>query len=192
MLQAVPIGVIAVAAVFVTSVPASAAPLAGTPDTLTYVALGDSYAAGQGGGNYLNSCLQSPAGYPALLDAEPKIKLVSNLACSGATTADVIAQAQKVPRGTKLVTVTVGGNDLQVGAIAGACLLQADPAACVALIGQANYLLENDILLDSLLETYRAIAAAAPKAQIVVTLYPTLFPLSTSDPREAEINASTL
>ena len=35
-----------------------------------YVALGDSYAAGQGGGEYLNDCLQSPNGYPYLL--EPK------------------------------------------------------------------------------------------------------------------------
>ena len=43
---------------------------AGNSGTVQYVALGDSYAAGQGGGDYLNDCLRSLNGYPYLL--EPK------------------------------------------------------------------------------------------------------------------------
>ena len=57
-----------------------------------YVALGDSYAAGQGGSlayDNDNKCLRSPNGYPALLDAENQIHLRANAACTGATTSDV-------------------------------------------------------------------------------------------------------
>ena len=56
-----------------------------------YVALGDSYAAGQGASapeDYHNKCLRSPNGYPALLDAENQIHLRANAACTGATTSD--------------------------------------------------------------------------------------------------------
>ena len=49
-----------------------ALPAAANSGDVQYVALGDSYAAGQGGGaaSYVNEdCLQSTNGYPALLDA---------------------------------------------------------------------------------------------------------------------------
>ena len=58
--------------------------------TIQYVALGDSYAAGQGGvasSDYLDqTCLKSPNGYPYLLDAEKRIHLQTNAACTGAKT----------------------------------------------------------------------------------------------------------
>ena len=38
--------------------------------TVQYVALGDSYAAGQGGGDYLNDCLESPERLPISARAE--------------------------------------------------------------------------------------------------------------------------
>jgi hypothetical protein len=65
---------------------------AGHPGTVQYVALGDSYAAGQGGGTYLNSCLQTASGYPELLDAEKRIHLRANAACTGASTSEVIEE----------------------------------------------------------------------------------------------------
>ena len=58
---------------------------AGNPGTVQYVALGDSYAAGQGGGDYLNGCLESPNGYPYLLDPKMRIDLRTNAACTGAS-----------------------------------------------------------------------------------------------------------
>ena len=87
-----------------------------------YVALGDSYAAGQGAGSYLNSCLQSIHGYPELLDSEKRIDLEANATCTGATTSVVAnTQLSALNRGTRLVTLTVGGNDLDVSGVARTC-----------------------------------------------------------------------
>ena len=54
--------------------------------SLSYVALGDSYAAGFGAGKYVNDCYQSRRGYPALLDRETRASLRANATCNGATT----------------------------------------------------------------------------------------------------------
>ena len=89
-----------------------------------YVALGDSYAAGQGGGaagHYLNDCLQSPNGYPALLDAEKQIHLRANAACTGATTADVAKAAVSAEAKDQLVTLTVGAAYLGLSEVLAAC-----------------------------------------------------------------------
>ena len=66
---------------------------AGKSGTVQYVALGDSYAAGQGGGDYLNDCLESPNGYPYLLDPKMRIDLRANVACTGASTSEVSAHS---------------------------------------------------------------------------------------------------
>src|SRR3712207_4411824 len=88
-----------------TAMPAFASPTKNRGQ-LTYIALGDSYAAGQGGGAYLNACNQTAAGYPSLLDAERRIKLLRNLTCAGSETRDVLAsQADDLIRGVKLITV---------------------------------------------------------------------------------------
>ena len=100
--------------------PAYAAPP--TTPVLKYVALGDSYAAGQGAGDPLDSCLRSDAAYPVLLDAESRTNLLRTAACSGATIADVATtQLSQVNRGTTLVTLTVGANDLGAGAAYTVC-----------------------------------------------------------------------
>src|SRR3712207_9572352 len=92
------------------------------PRTVQYVALGDSYAAGQGAGSYANGCLQSPHGYPALIDSSQRVHLRADRTCTGADTADVmVRQISALNRGTRLVTLTVGGNDLDVARVAVAC-----------------------------------------------------------------------
>src|SRR5215218_1261586 len=96
-----------VALVMVGAVPAAAHSNSGT---VQYVALGDSYAAGQGGGSYLNSCLESPNGYPYLLDHRRRIDLRDNVACTGATTTTVAST--QLTKDTELVTLTVGAADL--------------------------------------------------------------------------------
>jgi hypothetical protein len=54
----------------------------------------------------LNNCLQSPNGYPALLDAENQIHLRANAACTGATTSDVSdEQLSALKQGTRSVTL---------------------------------------------------------------------------------------
>jgi lysophospholipase L1-like esterase len=164
-----------------------------------YVALGDSYAAGQGAPPYLNECLQSTNGYPYLLDAEKKIHLRANAACTGATTSDVAnEQLSVLKQGTRLVTLTVGAADLGLTAVLTACTA-GTPEQCQAAILSARRLLpatcEGESELERRLEElYAAVAAAAPNALILATGYPYLFELVEGDPDLAiktQINAAT-
>ena len=146
-----------------------------------YVALGDSYAAGQGGSlAYDNKCLRSPNGYPALLDAENQIHLRANAACTGATTSDVAEeQLSALKQGTRLVTLTVGAADLGLSRVLAACTA-GTPAQCQQAIGLANLLLPAECGDESELgrrlgNLYADVAEAAPNALIVATGYPLLF-----------------
>ena len=146
-----------------------------------YVALGDSYAAGQGGSlAYDNDCLRSPNGYPALLDAENQIHLRANAACTGATTFDVASgQLSALKQGTRLVTLTVGAADLGLSRVLAACTA-GTPAQCQQAIGLANLLLPAECGDESELgrrlgNLYADVAEAAPNALIVATGYPLLF-----------------
>jgi len=172
------------------ALPASAAP---TAPVNKYVALGDSYAAGQGGGGYTGACLRSPNGYPALLDAVKGTNLLRNVSCAQATTGIVNAtQLSALNRGTTLVTLTVGGNDLNVAGVAAACTL-GDQTQCLTAIGDATARLPG--LAGSLASTYSQVAAAAPNARVVVTGYPLLFAPSTDPqlgPLIAQINGATV
>lgn len=103
-----------------------------------YVALGDSYAAGFGAGSYVNACGQSPLGLPGLLDERRGIELTFNASCSGAKASadrtdavpDLPEQLEQlvgagfIGKGTDLVTVSAGGNDLDFGSVVGACAIQ--------------------------------------------------------------------
>lgn len=161
--------------------------------TMSYVALGDSYAAGQGAGHYFNSCLQSRRGYPAKLDRTRRVNLRANAACTGASTADVMTtQLVSLNRRTRLVTLTVGANDLQVAAVAAACVTGPNPT-CQAAIGQAVALLTPQpggasVLGSRLAATYASVAQAAPNARILVTGYPYLF----EAPTPGNPNADTI
>jgi len=169
-------------------IPASAAP---TAPVNKYVALGDSYAAGQGGGGYTDSCLQSPNGYPALLDAVKGTNLLRNVSCSSATTIDVTAtQLSALNRGTTLVTLTVGGNDLNVAGVAAACA-SADTVACGTAISAAGALLGSGELAGRLAATVAQVAVAAPNARVVVTGYPLLFAPS-SNVLIGQVNGATV
>ena len=97
--------------------------------TVQYVALGDSYAAGQAAGSFPN-CLQSPEGYPELLDSEQRIHLRANPTCSGATTSSVAdTQLSALNRGTRLVTLTVGAANLDLSGLLTVCTQT--PANCL-------------------------------------------------------------
>ena len=164
--------------------------------TVQYVALGDSYAAGQGGGDYLNGCLESRNGYPYLLSAEKRIHLRADVACTGADTSEVVStQLSALNRGTRLVTLTVGGADLDLSGVLGACTAPV-PTNCQPAIEQAVALLSvscgggSEQLRSRLTALYAEVADAAPNALIVVTGYPYLFePPAGGDPSATIINA---
>ena len=148
--------------------PAAAAP---PPPVAKYVALGDSYAAGQGTGVYVDACLRSPLGYPALLDAQPRVNLLRNASCTGADFADLDAQLAQINRGTTLVTVTIGANGVDLPGLLAACSPNPASPACVAAQIAANTYLTTE-LGPELAETLAAISSRSPNARIVVTGYP--------------------
>jgi lysophospholipase L1-like esterase len=150
-----------------------ALPAAADSPTVQYVALGDSYAAGQGAPPYLNSCLQSTKGYPALLDAEERIHLRANETCTGATTSTVAdTQLAALNRGTRLVTLTVGAADLGLSTVLTACTTGTQLQCLTAIEVASGGLVQLGIDLTDL---YAEVADAAPRARIVVTGYPHLF-----------------
>src|SRR5688500_1223392 len=99
-----------------------------------YVALGDSYSSGTGTGTYDldGRCQRSRYAYPPrVAKRRSNLKLVF-AACAGATTDDVLlTQASRLNAATRLVTITIGGNDVGFGDVFSACL-QGGAAACGA------------------------------------------------------------
>jgi len=136
-----------------------------------YVALGDSYAAGIGAGDYINDCGVSPAGYPALLDSRPRINLLRNAACSGSTIADVASsQLKAVNRGTTLVTLTAGGNDVNVFELYDACVEDAGTADCAGAVATIRERIAT--VGPKMAKLVAKIRDRAPRAKVVVTGYP--------------------
>jgi lysophospholipase L1-like esterase len=164
-----------------------------------YVALGDSYAAGQGGSQHYGdkTCLRSPNGYPALLDAENQIHLRADAACSGATTSDVSdEQLSALKQSTRLVTLTVGAADLGLSRVLAACTPVPPTTECQTEINRALALLAvppggESVLGGRLTGLYADVADAAPNALIVVTGYPLLFDHVQGDDLKTQINRAT-
>ncbi|WP_298690579.1 SGNH/GDSL hydrolase family protein [uncultured Sphingomonas sp.] len=158
-----------------------------------YVALGSSFAAGIGLGPRAEGaplvCQRSTNGYPAQLARKLGLSF-EDMTCSGATTRHVLTggqvflgpQIDAIGPGTRLVTITSGGNDVRyVGDLAftagtkGSSLLAwgmrrlwSGPLATRDFAG----------LHDTLLATLREIRRRAPRARIVVVTYPMILPPS--------------
>ncbi|MGY4858200.1 SGNH/GDSL hydrolase family protein [Cryobacterium sp. AP23] len=150
----------------------------------TYIALGDSYAAGQGAPPYENACLQSDSSYPELLDDVKHVKLVADPSCSGATTEDVVTSQLPSLRKTRKidgVTLTIGANDLNGPAVAAACSMSFESPACQEGLAAVYALLTPPApelpseLAVRLSDTFTAVATTIPGATILVTGYPYLF-----------------
>jgi lysophospholipase L1-like esterase len=160
-----------------------------------YVALGDSYSAGDGavlpnkkGQDYPDSCHRTRQAYPPLAARAIGMTLKDE-ACSGATTEDVLSkQLGPLAPDTKLVSITIGGNDAELFGYNGlvGCLLS--PTA--KLIKQSpsdwfascEHRLRGKIasglrtLKSKLVSVYRAIEQRAPHARLLVLEYPNPFP----------------
>ncbi|WP_181405715.1 SGNH/GDSL hydrolase family protein [Pseudarthrobacter phenanthrenivorans] len=172
-------------------------------DKTKYIALGDSFAAGQGAGPYLDDCYRSLNTYSALADADKAINLVVNAACSGATTDGVLnTQMAELNKSTDLVTITAGGNNIGFGNIITSCgvaLGGATPGeACDLAIGSAlaqfGPLPGSGPLHEDVLSMIQRVRKAAPNAKIVVTGYPYLLnpvPPGGTDPASIFIDRAT-
>lgn len=162
----------------------------GTP---TYVALGSSYAAGAGLGPLEPRspllCARSINGYPEQLARIRRLAIV-DMSCGGAVTQNVLhggqffqgAQVRVITPATRLVTITVGGND--VGYVGDLSMLAARHTN--TLFGRLVRLLwkgpkssadrHYGDLHSALVQTLRLIHARAPNATVVVATYPTVLP----------------
>jgi hypothetical protein len=163
----------------------AAAPTAVT--TPAYAALGDSFASGYGLPSKSDpadvACARSNLAYPELLNGLHKLKNLDFLACSGATTFDVVtAQLAGLEASTRTVTLTIGGNDLgfsQLACLQTGCdltpLIAAIRPALAALAGGPSVVGPGGTPVQSIVSVLAAIHAKAPHARIFLTGYPELF-----------------
>ncbi len=144
-----------------------------------YVALGDSYASGVGADSYTSesgSCLRSTNAYPALYNTTIKPASYRSVACSGATTADVInSQLSALSSTTTLVSVTIGGNDVGFASIMTTCVLNGE-AQCIAAVQAAEDKARTE-LPGKLANVYNGIKSRSPNARVVVVGYPVFYQL---------------
>lgn len=148
---------------------------AATP--VAYVALGDSYSSGVGAGSYISSsgsCDRSTKAYPQLWANSHSPASFAFVACSGAKTGDVLAsQLGPLTRATTLVTITIGGNDVNFSGVMEDCVLYST-STCVNEVDAAENRARTT-LPGSLDSVYNAIRSHAPNAKVVVLGYPRLY-----------------
>jgi len=163
--------------------------------TSPYVALGDSYSSAAGVAPFVPgsppACSRSLLNYPHVIAAETGASSFTDVTCSGAKTQDFFTtqsgatapQLDAVTKDTRLVTMTIGGND--GGAftgILGACV-QASLASG-SIFGnpceQQNGSRFTDIVATqtypNLLRALTAVHQKAPRATVVVLGYPRVLP----------------
>lgn len=138
-----------------------------------YIALGDSFAAGNGASRpETTSYVALIAG--ALRDRYGAGLELRNLAAGGATTQSLIdgqlpAALDLLRQGNvRLVTITIGGNDLN--ALGGNATCQRDPADPACPI--ADILTSIEQRLD---DTFQQLQQAGPNTTIAIELYPNIF-----------------
>ncbi|WP_375424592.1 SGNH/GDSL hydrolase family protein [uncultured Friedmanniella sp.] len=171
------------------------------------VALGDSFAAGEGLGPYLpgsdtttDQCHRSDRAYPALLESSGvrRWRDVRSVACSGATTATLLAgsaaepsQLRALSGRTQTVTLTIGGNDVGFAAVLRDCVYAPPPAPAGLVPGAPGCSSRDDRAVtlatarlngQAMPQLLRRIHRRAPQARIYVTGYPRLFGLSFPGP----------
>lgn len=164
-----------------------------------YVAMGDSFSSGEGNPSFeagtdrdgVNVCHRSPVAYPRLLegDVDPSLGSTAFVACSGATTWNVLhggssdgawsesQQVDALSSSTEVVTITIGGNDVGFEEYARQCVY----AFCgpenpgVAVYDAVMDNIESEAFSQNLKTTYESILAHAPNANVYVIDYPYLF-----------------
>jgi lysophospholipase L1-like esterase len=167
---------------------ASATPAA--PRFQRYVALGDSYTAAPGvpGQTSNDGCLRSSSNYPHLLATSLPVAQLVDVSCSGADTGDlkraqlrgVRPQLRAVTPATDLVTIGLGGNDLDLFMRLITTCLRQDAATvtgtpCTDTLSPAvpDAL---DTIERNLVGAVRAVRAKAPSARVLLVGYPQILP----------------
>lgn len=157
------------------------------PEGARYVAMGSSFAAGPGVGPVTPDtpirCGRGTLNYPNLLAAKLKLELV-DATCSGATTEHVLGPWKEVPpqidsvnAATRLVTITIGGNDIAFVAniFAAACETMAAPEPrCQPwrVVSEQEWRADE----ERMRKIVREVRTRAPDARIILVDYITVLP----------------
>lgn len=160
---------------------------------VNYVALGDSFSSGEGVPPFLagtdvhavNECHRSNVAYPELLDRDMSLPLTLTTfaACSGAKTENILSSGQwKEPKqlssvhaNTKVVTLTIGGNDAGFEQFVTQCLF----ADCSVGAVRKPFFDKVTRLGPALSKVYaRVLTKSKNNAEVYVLGYPQLLPIS--------------
>ena len=165
----------------------------------TYVALGDSYAAGVMIPTIdtaaPSGCSRSQSNYAHLVAKQKNIAGLVDATCGGAQTPDMTAgqsvtgapppQFDALRPDTSLVTVGIGGNDIGFGEIVTTCVLQGrstasrQPCTDKYTAGGTDELAKRiEATAPKVAATLAGIRERSPGARVLVVGYPTILPLS--------------
>ncbi|KAG8527233.1 uncharacterized protein KY384_008663 [Bacidia gigantensis] len=147
-----------------------------------FTALGDSYAAGMGVGNQVDSaCSRYYRGYPDLLkNVFVSDATFQNIACSGHTSVQIEEKAKELPDHSQdLITVSAGGNDVFLSEVLKTCVYSlSSKQDCEAAIKKTqDAIADLEPHIKYLLDTLQA--KIKDKGIIAYTLYAKFFDDST-------------
>jgi hypothetical protein len=156
-------------------------------DVASYAALGDSYATGAGAGSprlpphFDIGCGRFSDAYPVQVANSTSLGIdesrFRNLACGGASTASVLHG--QVPRigDSQIVTLTVGGNEVDFFAILNECIYLWRPfSTCEKELQRSRSLIESNEFIDNYNKLVKgAVQALQPSARLLSTGYARFF-----------------
>jgi lysophospholipase L1-like esterase len=157
--------------------------LAATPNG-EYVALGDSYTSGPLiPPSVAPACGRSGANYPSLVKQKLGSTPFKDMSCAGAVIQNVLgSQIGALSANTKLVTVSIGGNDIGFASIVYGCAARSQyntpgaPCRDQLSAGGGDALAAKVAAVGPrLLSLYQTIKTRAPNAKVLVIGYPTIF-----------------
>ncbi len=161
--------------------------------TSPYVALGDSYSSAAGVAPQVvgapATCSRSQLNYAHDIAARTHPARFTDVTCSGATTSDffssqasgVAPQLNAVGAGTRLVTMTIGGNDEEVFVNSFFGCLKVDAGKifgdpCKTKFGSTFTNLIRTQTYPHLVRALSAVRAKAPRATVLILGYPRILP----------------
>jgi len=173
-----------------TAAPAPAGPRAAAvaASGLDYVAMGSSFAAGPGippaqTGSGATACARSAGNYASIVARETGANL-TDVSCSGATTANVLTdsqsgqppQVQAVTSTTRVVTVTIGGNDVNYLGSINAYSCQTGGGTNCGSVDQNAINQTFPALAGRIENIVNAVHGTAPQAHVYLVNYFTILP----------------
>ncbi|MFJ8755025.1 SGNH/GDSL hydrolase family protein [Streptomyces sp. NPDC102441] len=160
-------------------------------EAVRYVALGDSFSSGPGIPEQSDAaCGRSARNYPSLIAAELGAASFTDATCAGADTSHMTNPQEAAPpqldalrADTTLVTLGVGGNDLDLTGILTRCVILGGPAPYGAPCKSSYTLFGTDEIGSRIASTAPKVAAVlaeihgrSPQARVLVVGYPAIFP----------------